>query len=159
MAIDTLLHVLNHSKAKKSHKLVLVEIANCTNNEGLAWPSYQRLANRTGLVRHYVIKIVADLVAVGELEIVPNGSPKRTNAYRIPTGTLSVPRMESLGTLSVEKAVQPVYPNLLNTESIYFKNDTNDEKTWLTPDEAVKFGLTPGSRLYRQATGEVLPAE
>jgi hypothetical protein len=151
MAIDKILHVLNHSKAKKSHRLVLIEIANHINNHGLAWPSYQRLANRTGLVRHWVIKIVSDLVAVGELKIVPNASPTGTNAYRIPTGTVSVPRMKSLGTVSVNEVVQSVYPNLLNTESL---SQDETKETWLTPNEAVALGLTPGSRMYRQATGE-----
>jgi hypothetical protein len=151
MAINTLLQVLNFSKTKKSHRLVLIEIANHTNNEGLAWPSYQRLANRTGLVRHYVIKIVSDLVAVGELEIVANASPRGTNAYRIPTGTLSVPGMKSLGTIGVDQVVQPVYPNLYNNESYC----TDEAKDWLTPEEAVGLGLTPGSKMYKQATGDL----
>jgi hypothetical protein len=34
-----------------------------------------------------------------------------------------------------------------------------DRDEWLTHDEAVKFGLTPGSRLYRLATGELQPEE
>ena len=155
MAIDKILQVLTHSKAKKSHQLVLLHIADHTNSDGLAWPSYRRLANRTGLVRHWVIKIVADLVAMGELEIVPHGSPKGTHAYRIPTGTVSVPGMKSLGTLSVEKVVQPVYPNLINTESVSPKTDEKDR--FLTHAEAVKLGLSPGSRLYRKATGELPP--
>jgi hypothetical protein len=158
MAIDKILYVLTHSKAKKSHRLVLVEIANHTNSDGLAWPSYQRLASRTGLVRHWVIKIVADLVATGELEIVPNASPKGTHAYRIPTGTVSVPGMKSSGTVSVTNPVQSVYPNLLY-ESLYLQNETEDKNEWLTHEQAVKIGLTPGSRLYKLATGEALPEE
>ena len=35
--------------------------------------------------------------------------------------------------------------------------DVKDE--WLTDEQAVKIGLTPGSRLYRKATGEALPGE
>ncbi len=159
MAIDTLLHVLNNSKAKKSHKLVLVEIANRTNKEGLAWPSYATLARATGLTRQWVIKCVADLEAVGELEILPHGSPTGGQAYRIPTGQLSLPDEIIPGKLSHQKVVNSVDPNLLNTEPIYCQNDANDKDEWLTPEQAVKIGLTPGTRLYRQATGEVLPGE
>ena len=76
MAIPTLLHVLNNSKAKKSHRLVLIEIANNVNDDnGLAWPTYKTLANRTGLTRRRVIDLVAQLNALGEIEILPHGSP------------------------------------------------------------------------------------
>jgi hypothetical protein len=167
MAINTLLHVLNNSKAKKSHKLVLIEIANHTNSEGLAWPSYQTLANKTGLSRRRVIDLVADLSAVGEVEILPEGGPHGEQGYRIPTGEVRTPRMKSRGeTISPDDLtpgeifdtplVKSFHPNLY-IESVYFKNESNEEEAWLTPNEAVKLGLTPGSRMYRQATGEVLP--
>jgi hypothetical protein len=168
MAINTLLHVLNNSKAKKSHKLVLIEIANHTNSEGLAWPSYQTLANKTGLTRRRVIDLVADLAAVGELEILPTGSPTGGQAYRIPTGDDDAPspRMKSRGEIVSpddstpgeifdRELVKPFHPNLY-IESLYPKNNANEEETWLTPDEAVKLGLTVGSRMFRMATGELL---
>jgi hypothetical protein len=158
MAIDRILYVLNHSKAKKSHRLVLIEIANHTNREGLAWPSYQRLADRTGLTRRYVIEIVSDLQAVGELEILPTGSPSGGQAYRIPTSELSSPGMISSGETSSLEVVNSVHPNLIY-ESLYPQTETKDKDGWLTHDEAVQFGLTPGSRLYRLATGEVQPGK
>jgi hypothetical protein len=37
------------------------------------------------------------------------------------------------------------------------QGESTDE--WLTPEKAVKLGLTPGSRLYRKAIGELLPGE
>ena len=91
MAIDKILYVFTHSKAKKSHKLVLLEIANHTNQEGLAWPSYRTLIAKTGLSRRRVIDIVADLHAVGELEVLPHGSPHGSQAYRIPGGATIAP--------------------------------------------------------------------
>ena len=168
MAINTLLHVLTNSKAKKSHRLVLIEIANHTNKEGLAWPSYQTLANKTGLTRRRVIDLVADLAAVGELEILPNGSPTGGQAYRIRgDDEPPAPRMKSRGEMvSPEdsipgeifdtKLVKPFHPNLY-IESLYPNNETEDQNRWLTPDEAVRLGLTPGSRLYQNATGKALP--
>jgi hypothetical protein len=82
------------------------------NDDGLAWPSIRRLARETGLSHVWVIKIIADLQAVGELEVLPNASPKGTNAYRIPTGKVSLPRMKSSSKLSLHKMVNSVYPNL-----------------------------------------------
>jgi hypothetical protein len=158
MAINTLLYVLSHSKAKKSHRLVLIEIANHTNKEGLAWPSYQRLADRTGLTRSWVIKIVAELQRVGELEILPTGSPSGGHAYRIPTGVVSTPDEIIPGVVSHSEVVYSVHPNLIY-ESLYPQTETDDKDGWLAHDEAVQFGLTPGSRLYRLATGEVQSGE
>jgi hypothetical protein len=51
--------------------------------------------------------------------------------------------------------VWPLHPNLL-IESLYPKNDFEDKIGWLTPQQAVEFGLSPGSRLYRQAIGELI---
>jgi hypothetical protein len=87
MAIATLLHVLNNSKAKNSHRLVLIEIANHVNDtNGLASPTYQTIANKVGLTRRRVIDLVADLNALGEIEILPHGSPTGGQAYRFRGG-------------------------------------------------------------------------
>jgi hypothetical protein len=156
MAINKILYVLTYSKAKKSHRLVLLEIANHTNSEGLAWPSYRTLIAKTGLSRRRVIDIVADLRGVGELEVLPHGSPHGGQAYRIPGGATIAPGMESSGAKNDTEGVQPLHPNLL-IESLYLQNETDDKDEWLTHEQAVKIGLTPGSRLYRLATGEAQP--
>src|SRR5687767_11939554 len=84
MSISTLLHVLNHSKTKKSHRLVLIEIANHVNDEsGLAWPSQNTIARRTGLSRRWVNEIIGELAATGELKIIPEGGPDGEQAYSI----------------------------------------------------------------------------
>jgi hypothetical protein len=46
-----------------------------------------------------------------------------------------------------DKAQMPV-------DHVSQQEESTDE--WLTPAQAVKLGLTPGSRLYKQATGELL---
>jgi hypothetical protein len=158
MAIDKILYVLTHSKAKKSHKLVLLEIANHINAEGLAWPSHSSLARKTGLTRQWVIQCIADLVFVGELEVVLNGSPTGGHAYRIPPCQLSLQLPKSACKLSHSETVNSVDTNLLY-ESLYLQTETEDKNEWLTHEQAVKIGLTPGSRLYKLATGEALPEE
>src|SRR5688500_17789056 len=92
VSIPTLLHVLNNSKTKKSHRLVLIEIANHVNdNNGLAWPSQETIANKVGLTRRRVVDLIAELKAIGELEVPPHGSPTGGLAYRIPCETISHP--------------------------------------------------------------------
>ncbi|MDQ3831118.1 MAG: helix-turn-helix domain-containing protein [Candidatus Tectomicrobia bacterium] len=158
MAINTVLYVLNFSKAKKSHKLVLLEIANHTNKDGLAWPSHSTLARKTGLTRRWIVQIVSDLQTVGELAVIPGGGPHGEQAYRIPGCELT-----SQGMISSDEVSSLLGVNSLHIESVieslYPENETNDKDGWLTPEQAVKIGLTPGSRLYRLATGELQPEE
>jgi hypothetical protein len=158
MAINRILYVLNHSKAKKSHQLVLLRLASHMNNEGLAWPSYQTLARETGLTRRRVIDLITDLTRVGELEVLPQGSPYGGQAYRIPGGEIVSPGMKSSGEIFDTEVVKLFHPNLL-IESLYPANETEDKDQWLSHEQAVKIGLTPGSRLYRQATGELRAEE
>jgi hypothetical protein len=89
-----------------------------------------------------VIEIVSDLQAVGELEILPTGSPSGGQAYRIPTGELTSPRDFIPSEVSSADVVNSVHPNLY--ESRYCKNDSTEEEVWLTPDEAIRLGLTRG---------------
>jgi hypothetical protein len=159
MAIDKILYVLTHSKAKKSHKLVLLEIANYTNCDGLAWPTPTTLARKTGLSRQWVIQCISDLLLVGELELVPRGSPQGRNAYRIPECQVSLQLPKSNCKLSHSESVNSVDLESVYTEPIYCKNETEDKDEWLSHEQAVKIGLTPGSRLYRLATGELQPEE
>jgi hypothetical protein len=159
MAINTLLYVLSHSKAKKSHKLVLLEIANHTNSEGLAWPTPTTLSRKTGLSRQWVIQCISDLILVGELEFVPHGSPQRRHAYRIPECQVSLQYPKRNCKLSHSESVNSVDLESVNNESLYLQNETDDKERWLTHAQAVKIGLTPGSRLYRLATGEAQSEE
>ena len=164
MSIPTILHVFNHSKAKKSHRLVLLEIANHVNDKnGLAWPSYAAIARRTGLSRRWVIDIVADLASVGELRIHPNGGPDGEQAYSIPTGELTSPPPAKTGELtsppselSSYQVVNSLHPNLNILESLLRKKSAGEGEgeRRLTKVEAVKLGLTPGSRLFRFITGQ-----
>jgi hypothetical protein len=164
MSIPTILHVFNHSKAKKSHRLVLLEIANHVNDKnGLAWPSQTTIARRTGLSRRWVVEIIADLVAVGELKIIPEGGPNGEQAYSIPRGcelTSHPPRQGC--ELSSKKGVNSLHTESYIYESIFHKKsggegegeDEAEMPKTLTRLEALKIGLTPGSKLFQFITGQ-----
>jgi hypothetical protein len=104
-----------------------------------------------------VVDLIADLKAVGELVIVPEGGPHGEQAYRIPGCEIVSQGMKSSGEIFDTQGVKPFHIESVNES--YFENPTEDEETWLTPDDAVKLGLTRGSRLYRKAIGELLPEE
>ena len=163
MAKDKIFHVFTHSKAKKSHQLVLLHVADHSNKGGLAWPRPSTLARKTGLSRYWVIRCLSDLILVGELELLPEGSPHGGVAYRFPPCSmcqLSLQLPKGYCQLSCPEPVNSVDTEPINTtEPIFRKNDAKDQDTWLTPEQAVKIGLTPGSRLYRLATGELQPEE
>jgi hypothetical protein len=162
MSIPTILHVFNHSKTKKSHRLVLLEIANHVNDKnGLAWPTYETIANKTGLSRRWVIELVSDLVAVGELKIIPNGGPNGEQAYRILRGEVSSPPPARRGEVSSKNGVNSLHPESYIRESILLKKSGEEgngeedvEQRPMTKTEALKIGLTPGSSLFRFVTGE-----
>jgi hypothetical protein len=162
VSIPTLLHVLNNSKAKKSHRLVLIEIANHVNDDnGLAWPTYQTIANKTGLTRRRVIDLVAELNALGEIEILPHGSPMGGQAYRVRRSeTISLTAHLS-SEKKDKKGVKLFHPESYIDESIFRKKSGGEgnreeegEQRPLTRAEALSIGLTPGSRLFLLVTGE-----
>lgn len=78
--------VLHHSKATGRAKLVLLGIANHHGEHG-AWPSIETLARYANASTRSVKRDIADLVALGELNVEINASPQgrqyRTNLYRI----------------------------------------------------------------------------
>jgi hypothetical protein len=71
-------------------------------------------------------------------------------SFQLPKSNCKLSHSESVNSVDLES----VY-----TEPIYCKNETEDKDEWLSHEQAVKIGLTPGSRLYRLATGELQPEE
>jgi hypothetical protein len=154
MSISSLLFVLDKSKSKKSHHLVLIEIANHINKHGLAWPSDNTIARKTGLSRRRVIGLVADLQAVGELEILPEGGPHSEQAYGIPGDAMVAPGMKSSGEIFDMEVVQPLHPNLVFEPDISGIESDDERDTPLTEEEALRLGLTKGPILFRKMTGQ-----
>lgn len=84
MSIHVMSTVWNESKSKGSARMVLLAIADCANHEGTAYPSVSTIARKcafssTRSVQEHVQK----LVALGELEVIPNKGKSGTNLYRI----------------------------------------------------------------------------
>lgn len=83
--------VLDHLKVKPSTKLVAVILADHADSEGICFPSYRKIAERSGLDERSVRRHVKALIEMGVVSKLRTGTIKRTegrtirisNAYRI----------------------------------------------------------------------------
>lgn len=83
--------VLDHSSAQGSPRLVLVVLAEeVRDGADRCWPGIERIARRARLSPRAVQRAIAELRALGELEVIVHGAPTeerprqyRSNAYRV----------------------------------------------------------------------------
>jgi hypothetical protein len=78
--------VWDHSASTGVARLVLLAIADRASIDGVAWPGQADLVRRANASARSVERAVADLVALGELEVrtySPTGERTRRNVYRI----------------------------------------------------------------------------
>ena len=79
MSIKVMTNVWSHSTQKGGCLLLLLALADFSNDEGLCWPSVSTLAHKSRLSRRSVQGHIQALVDAGELEIVePCGGRKST---------------------------------------------------------------------------------
>lgn len=76
--------VWQHSRSKKTERLVLLAIADCASDDGAnAYPSMSELIRKTGLSERGVQYAVRNLVGLGELFVGANDGPRGCNRYRV----------------------------------------------------------------------------
>ena len=83
--------VLDHLKVKPSMKLVAIILADHADSEGVCFPSYRKIAERSGLDERSVRRHVKALIDMGVVSKLRTGTIKKTegktirisNAYRI----------------------------------------------------------------------------
>lgn len=85
MSVRATTAVWFESEAKGAAKLVLLAIADCANDEGIAWPSMATVARKCGLTSERGVREhVKRLEESGELEVIER--PGRSSVYRIRVG-------------------------------------------------------------------------
>src|SRR5262245_39485111 len=89
MSIQAINAVFKRSSQKSGPLLVLLAIADFTNNEGDAWPSNATLARKARMSKRNVQRCVRILEKAGELQILPNQGRHGSNIYRVVLGTES----------------------------------------------------------------------
>lgn len=67
----------------QSEKLVALAFADHADDEGRCWPSFQRVAHKTGYSRRQVIRICRSLKARGILERIRQATADMPSVYRI----------------------------------------------------------------------------
>lgn len=110
--------VWNHSKQKRSRKLVLLAVADyCSNDDGSgAWPSQGSLASKTGLTDRQVRTILLDLEKSGELQVSPPELGRRTMTMTVsvwPEETSGVQPCPCYGCKGVERKKFPPSPEVI----------------------------------------------
>jgi hypothetical protein len=84
MSMASVAQVRSSSKSRGSARTLLLIIASHTNPDtGWAWPSLDTLARETALTRRHVIRLIAHLEALGELEVRRGHGRGRVNFYRV----------------------------------------------------------------------------
>lgn len=83
MSIKVTNWVWARSKSRNGARLVMLAIADRADDNGLAWPSIDDIAQRTQLSPRAVQKGIANLVEIGEIDVESGGGRHRSNRYRI----------------------------------------------------------------------------
>lgn len=86
MSIRVMTWVWDHSRSKKTDRLVLLAIADCCSDDGRnAYPSMAELVRKTGLSERGVQNATTRLTALKELKVYRNAGPGGCNRYRVIT--------------------------------------------------------------------------
>ena len=84
MSMASVAQVRSSSKSRGSARTLLLVIASHVNPDtGWAWPSLDTLARETALTRRHVIRLVAHLEALGELQVRRGHGRGHVNFYRV----------------------------------------------------------------------------
>lgn len=83
MSIRVMSQVWEHSRQQGSALLVLLAIADFADDDGWAYPSIERLAEKARMSTRNVRYVLRDLEASGELMIEAGGGRHQTNRYRV----------------------------------------------------------------------------
>src|SRR5947208_9033856 len=122
MSIEAISAVWKHSRQKSGGLLVLLALADYTNNEGIAWPALSTLARKIRMSKRNVQRWVRVLEKAGELEVRPNQGRKGSNIYKIclPTIGPHTPDAGDIHDARVAKAVSPtsVMGDTIVTQSV-----------------------------------------
>lgn len=87
MSIKVMSRVWADESLKSRAKiLVMLAIADFSNDDGLAWPSIETLAKKSRCCQRSVQAIISELVKTDKLEVKYGEGPYGTNIYRITGG-------------------------------------------------------------------------
>ena len=106
--------IFDHSRSSGTDRLTLLALADHANDDGECWPGQARLARKTNMTARSVQRCIANLVKLGEVEVIRHGTGTTTSLYRItPTASVTpdaqrTPTASVTPTRSVRRGVPPV---------------------------------------------------
>lgn len=106
MSVRCITAVFDHSRHAGTELLMLVVLADYSDDEGNSYPSVAALARKCRMKPRNANYILGALQASGELRVLNNGGPKGTNRYRINLAQL---RGDPLQRLAPLQAVAPLH--------------------------------------------------
>lgn len=89
MSIRVMSEVFDESAARGNRLLVLVILADTSNDDGVAWPKIATVARKSRLSERGVQKIIKELEAIGELRVYEGGfldGKNQSSTYHVLTG-------------------------------------------------------------------------
>jgi hypothetical protein len=163
MSLRMMTLVWEKSQHKGSELLLLLAIADNTNDQGVAFPSIKTLARKTRLSIRNVRYVILRLEHSGELEVSIGTGPRGCNEYRIhiPTlqklqGMISTPANERTKPPAKALAPEPTTKTNISPFSLSpgnVPNGTEGEPGAFTPEQLKDAGFTPGSLAWRVLLG------
>ena len=88
MSIKVMMHVWDKSPVSGSELLLMLALADSSNDDGVCWPSVTKLALKTRINERHVRRLLADLTKDGLIEKNPRfrDGAQSSNSYRVIVG-------------------------------------------------------------------------
>jgi hypothetical protein len=151
MSLKVTTLVWEHSEQKGNDLIVLLGIAEIANDNGVAWPGRQRLAQKARMSVRGVQGVTERLVAAGELTIHERRGRRNTNIYRVETEALAA---KPLRVVAEDENVQSVVKNVQSAEE-NMQNPPVKHAVATAPEPSVEpQGLEPQSTKEKKAEDE-----
>lgn len=118
MSVKIMTKVWEQAPCRENSLIVLLALADWSNDDGISWPSMQKLADKARVDRRSAQRIVRKLVKDGLLKIEEGGGRAKQHRYQIETAALCRPLENSdfqnsdigdtkTATLETERATLP----------------------------------------------------
>src|SRR5262245_22249580 len=137
MSIKVATEVWRGSRHKSGNLLVLLALADHADELGKAWPGVPSLARKARLSERHTRRCLGELLASGELEILPEPAPSGGKWYQIQLEHLT-PANLSIGT-SASGDVTPMSNNV-------GADDRAPGTTYIVQEPSTKSSEQPGSQ-------------
>ena len=84
MSWEIVAWVFDNPSVRGTVKLVALTLANYANEKGIAWPSVETLAKKTGISTRQIQRILPKIEEAGLLKITTGGGRTQTHRYQFP---------------------------------------------------------------------------